>query len=409
MQRLLSVVLAAILLVCPCIRAASAAKMETDVPVWTEETVRSYLQSYAQGRELDRLYGYYDIQIRRYMPPAVFETMLTELWWLTGEFLALGGYSSFAEEERGTRTHVVHLHMEKQDLDAYFTHKDRPDDWEVLSLEFIPAEKQPVDLGYEVGASESDLLPYREFAVALGEGTACPLEAVITLPASVPQGGLAAACVLVQDAEAPDKDTSISENRFFRSIARELAKNGIASIRYDKRTHAYPKPAHGILREEATQDALLAMELLYTRTTVPREGIILVGHGLSGALVPGIAAAAVPSPAGMLLIGSAAAEEHIECIRTLELPVYVVQGQWDVAVPEERNYSAYTQALEGCPFAAFQCYRGLDHLLAKDLSTGETGLPLYAFDAGIDAPAVRDMAEWIRSVVPQVQTMEVEQ
>lgn len=464
MHRLLAAVLSVALLLLP-LQAVAAAKMEADVPVWTEEAVRQYLRSYAEGKEMDRLYSYYDIQIRRYMPPSTFESMLAELAWLTGDFLALGAYTTFAEEERGTRTHVVHLHMQKQDLDAYFTHRDAPDDWEVLSLEFVPAAKQEVDLGFVVGASEDDLLPYREYAAVVGEGGGYPLPAVITLPARSPESELTAGCVLVHDAGALDRDASLGETKFFRDLARELAKAGIASIRYDKRTFAYTDFVPETVYDETVADALLAMELLASNTAVPKGSIILVGHGLGGTLLPRIAAKAQDLPAGMLLIGSStvpyarqllyaadmsampqqeadALEElvrnvsaltpeqakelelfgrsayyfwdleqsdPVRLIKQLEIPVCIVQGRNDASVSEEEGWSAYAEALENCSFATFRCYRGLNHLLAKDLSTDEAGQQTYTFDAGIDVPAVRDMAEWILSVVPQVQTMEVEQ
>lgn len=413
MKRLGSVLAAAVLLFCLSASPCLAAKMDADVPVWTEENVRLYLKSYARGQDMDQLYSYYDVQIRRYMPESTFESMLTELHWLTGGFLALGSYSAFAEEERGTMTHVVHLHMEKQDLDAYFTHRNAADDWEVLSLEFVPAEKQEVDLGFVVGASETDLIPYREYEVVIGQGSEYPLPAVITLPAPIPEGGIPTACVLVHDAGPLDRDATIGETHFFRHLARELAAAGVASIRYDKRSFAYPEHQPVDERKETIDDVLLALEAISAHKSTAGCSIVLAGHGAGGILVPTIASKMADKPAGLLLMGTSPAsdpeKEHTRLIRELALPTCIVQGRNDPFVSEDEGQSIYADGLKQYAFVSYTCFRGLDHLLAKDSSTDENGRPLYSFDAGIDIPAVRELAAWMLSLVPQEQTMEVEQ
>jgi len=103
-------------------------QMKAGVPVWDEGSVREYALSFIKGNDLDRLWGYYDLQIRRYMPMDTYRAMLTELEWMTGNFIGFGNYKAFDEPERKTKTHVLHLCMEKQDMDMYFTHKDQPDD-----------------------------------------------------------------------------------------------------------------------------------------------------------------------------------------------------------------------------------------------------------------------------------------
>ena len=112
-----------------CLPAVSLAakQMEDGVPVWNEETVRQYALDYIEGKSMSRLWGYYDLQIRRYMPMETYEAMLTDLEWMTGAFIELGSYRCFEEPENQLKTHVLHLIMEKQDLDMYFTHKNKED------------------------------------------------------------------------------------------------------------------------------------------------------------------------------------------------------------------------------------------------------------------------------------------
>ena len=81
--------------VLPVSALAKSKQMEDGVPVWTEETVKQYAEDYIGGRDMSRLWGYYDLQIRRYMPQQTFECFLTDLEWMTGRFLQFGSYRSF--------------------------------------------------------------------------------------------------------------------------------------------------------------------------------------------------------------------------------------------------------------------------------------------------------------------------
>ena len=127
MKRLIALFLTLVLalgLTTPAL-AKKNTQMNDGVPVWTEETVRQYALDFVEGKSMSRLWGYYDLQIRRYMPMTTYEALLTELEWMTGAFLELGSYRSFEEPENKLKTHVLHLIMEKQDLDMYFTHKNK--------------------------------------------------------------------------------------------------------------------------------------------------------------------------------------------------------------------------------------------------------------------------------------------
>ena len=157
-----------------CLPAVSLAakQMEDGVPVWNEETVRQYALDYIEGKSMSRLWGYYDLQIRRYMPMETYEAMLTDLEWMTGALIELGSYRCFEEPENQLKTHVLHLIMEKQDLDMYFTHKNKEDDWEVMALEFVPAEKQNYYDESNMLVDEEFTQKYTETPVTIGDSQA---------------------------------------------------------------------------------------------------------------------------------------------------------------------------------------------------------------------------------------------
>lgn len=461
MNKQISLLLALVLLLLLPVQSI-AQKKEDGVPVWTEENVRWYLQSYIYGEELDTLYNYYDMQIRRYMPETTYRNMLTELSWLTGAFETLGSYRSFEEEEHGTMTHVVHLHMEKQDLEAYFTHKTDPDDREIMSLEFVPAPEAERDSGFAVDAPDT-ARSYREITACVGENSQYPLRAAIALPNGENGNRTVAGCVFIHDDGSLDMNETVGETRFFEELAGELALAGIASIRYDKRTFAYENYQSETVWDEVIEDALLAADLLSQQPDMEGKPIFLMGHGFGAALLPRIAQEG--NFAGMILIGSSpeshvkqllndalsqavskdeevllkekasaltkmdeqaakAAElfgrnayyfwdleqnDPVRLIRQLALPTYIVQGREDAEITEETGWKAYQEVLKEYSFVSYQCYRGLNHMLARDLSLDGNGQPLYAVDAGIETAAVRDIAAWIRNVLPKADTMEVEE
>ena len=453
MKRFIALMLAMVLLFALPVQAM-AKKMEDGVPEWNEETVRQYILDYVDGGSMERLYGYYDLQIRRYMPEAAYEKLLTELEWMTGEFVCLGSYNSFEEPERNSKTHVVHMHMEKTDLDAYFTHKNYKDDWEVMAFELVPAAKQDVDTGFAVDSQPSAAIAYAETPVVVNEGTEFALNGTITLPAELEEGQKVPACVLVHDAGPLDQNASVGATRFFEHLAQELADMGIASIRYDKRTFTYGESADMTVYDEVVADAVAAAKLLSENESVNSDAIFVIGHGFGALVAPYIAQESQGVVDGMILIGSrpesyamqmletadlsgmsreeagdlrdfvrnlrrkteaeARAMEmfgrngyyfwelqqhnHVNLIMRLELPTYVVQGRNDSVVTENQGWRAWAEELKNYgEFVDYQTYRGLNHMLANDLSLDENGKPQYAIDAGIDVPAVRDLAAWILS------------
>ncbi len=100
--------------------------------------------------------------------------------------------------------------------------------------------------------------------------------------------------VFIHGSGPNDRDETIGSNKMFRDIALGLAENGIASLRYDKRTFAYAGNIE-VLRniktpeEEVIADALAAVQLASSLKGVCNDSIYLLGHSLGGYLLPQIA------------------------------------------------------------------------------------------------------------------------
>lgn len=401
----------------PVASLAAAKQMNDGVPVWDEKTVKEYARDYIAGQDLERLRGYYDLQIRRYMPMSTYGAMLAEIHWMTGDFIQFGTYSSFAEPERRTKTHVLHLCMEKRDLDMYFVHKDKPDDWEIMALEFIPAEKQAISGDPDAGEGEEALREnapaYTRIPVTLGEGTDA-LEGILTLPQGATADQPVPGCVLVQDQGLWDMDGTLGQTKFLEDMADAFAQKGIATLRYHNRAYAAglgPQELASLSLEEAVvRDALLAGRLLADQEGVNGKQIVLVGHGQGAALAPHIATEAKGLFGAMLMIAGnpladfqgtdLAGMDQMQLIRKLKIPTYIVQGNRDAQVSVENGVESYEDRLsDKAKWVDYAVYRGLNHLLMKSAGGGGQDTPEgYDIPTKLDAAAARDLAAWIKGL-----------
>ncbi len=113
------------------------------------------------------------------------------------------------------------------------------------------------------------------------------------------------AVVLVHGSGPGDRNESIGPNRPFEDLALGLAANGIAVLRYDKRTNVHGKEvvadiAHFTVMEESIDDAVLAVKLLEATKEIDPKRVFVLGHSLGGQLVPRVAEAE-PSVAGIIV------------------------------------------------------------------------------------------------------------
>jgi len=112
---------------------------------------------------------------------------------------------------------------------------------------------------------------------------------------TVPQGqGPFPALVLVHGSGPQDRDETIGPNKPFRDLAWGLASQGIAVLRYEKRTRQHaeamiPLKNEITVNEETVADAAAAVALLSNTPGIDKKGIFVLGHSLGGMLIPRIA------------------------------------------------------------------------------------------------------------------------
>ena len=149
----------------------------------------------------------------------------------------------------------------------------------VAGLQFPPGEDwQP--------PSYADKSAFTEEELSLAATDACSLGATLSLPEGSEQ---VPGVVLVHGNGAQDRDQTIGPNKTFKELAWGLATEGVAVLRYDKRTAACDvNKADATIDEIVTDDAVTALERL---RDVDRVGSVsVVGHSIGGTLAPRIAA-----------------------------------------------------------------------------------------------------------------------
>ena len=174
---------------------------------------------------------------------------------------------------------------------------------QIGGLQFVPVESaQPAP--YTVPAYV-DQSKFEEKDVVVGTGE-WQLPGTLTLPKG---NGPFAAVVLVHGSGPNDRDETIGPNKPFKDLAWGLASQGIAVLRYDKRTKVYPEKMAALktltVKEETIDDAVAAVELLRQTPNIDPQRVFVLGHSLGGYLAPRIAQADTDL-AGLIILAGAA-------------------------------------------------------------------------------------------------------
>ena len=172
------------------------------------------------------------------------------------------------------------------------------------------AEKKVTGLSFRAARSAYDFKPppyarpdsYRESEVVVGSGE-WALPGTLTLPKG--EGPFAAA-VLVHGSGPHDRDETIGPNKPLRDLAWGLASQGVAVLRYEKRSHTHghlmAKDKAAITPDaEVVEDALLAAAALRKHKEIDGRRVFVVGHSLGAAMAPRIGSRD-PSLAGLALL-----------------------------------------------------------------------------------------------------------
>lgn len=142
--------------------------------------------------------------------------------------------------------------------------------------------------------------------IIVGENTKYPLNGLLILPDDAAKP--VPAVVFVHGSGASNMDEKVGKVTPFKDLAEGLAKLGIASIRYDKRTfvHGFKlmKEKDVTVKMETIEDALLATEILRKDSRIDKDNIFIIGHSMGAMLAPRIDAEGGDYKGLILMAGS---------------------------------------------------------------------------------------------------------
>lgn len=117
------------------------------------------------------------------------------------------------------------------------------------------------------------------------------------------------AVILVHGSGASDRNEQIGPNLPFMDLAKQLTAQGIAVLRYDKRTYTYANELETIdnftVQDEVIDDVVAALTFLQSQNNIQNSQIYIAGHSLGGYLIPRIAQQ-TPEAAGYILLAAPA-------------------------------------------------------------------------------------------------------
>lgn len=236
-------------------------------------------------------------QMNNEMKAALTVPQLNSLW--LGIILQFGSFESdgsWKQQTNGSSQVVTaRLKFEKQSLLYIFSvYQDK-----INGLWFKPAPPQPEE---RQEAEENNSFAEQAITVQTGD---FKLPGFLTLPK---EGSNLPCIVLVHGSGPQDRDETIRQNKPFKDLAHGLARLGIATVRYDKRTYIYrensvPKGEELLLSHEVTDDALSAVKLARSSERIDPSRIFVLGHSLGGMMAPRIASLC-PELKGIILLAA---------------------------------------------------------------------------------------------------------
>lgn len=248
--------------------------------------------------------------------------------------------------------------------------------------------------------------------------------------------------ILVHGSGPQDRDGSIGPNKIYRDIAWGLAAQGIAVLRYDKRTYVYgkasvPEGKEITPDEEVVEDAVSACQLAASLPFIDKQKVFIAGHSLGGLLAP-LIATRCPSVTGLILLAAPSRpqddilKEQIRYLGSLNgntdekllaqqyqqikaaapqiywdyldkyapvmtacslsVPMLFLQGERDYQVTMQ-DFAMWKLGMFGKTNATFQSYPTLNHCFME--GTGKSTPMEYNHPARVYGKVMEDIAKWV--------------
>lgn len=211
-----------------------------------------------------------------------------------------------------------------------------------------------------------------------------PYPALLCLPTTP---GPVPLVVMLQGLGPQDSDETIGPNKPFRDLAWGLAERGVATLRFDKRTFAFPKSYKGSLDSESIDDGVEAVKFARTLPEIDQTRVYVLGHSLGG-LAAIYVAERVPL-SGLVLMATAGRPMD-QVIR--DQVKSLIAGQSETAVQETLKLQDSIMAKVRAGTATAEDLRGQPPDAVRDMIVRDpiaelrkTTMPLLVLKGGKDA------------------------
>ena len=303
------VVILGILMVGTALSLAGCAKKE-EPPVLEplegdiNDLATEFIQTLA-AEDFEAATSYFDAQMLKALPISQLEGAWKQV---IGQFGAYKEELSRKQEvSEGYDVIIVTAQFENAPLNLRMVFNA---DHRMSGFFFLPAEDNLTETPPYETPHYADLKRIVEREVVIGEGD-WALPGTLTLPVEGMQNAQGLPAVILVHGSGPnDRDETIGPNKPFKDIALGLASEGVAVLRYDKRTLVHGQKIMAempdlTVQEESIEDALLAIELLKSLPEVDPSRIYVLGHSLGGMLAPRIGVQS-RDLAGLIIMAGAA-------------------------------------------------------------------------------------------------------
>lgn len=256
---------------------------------------------------------FFDDRLREKASPAELQKVWKSLCGQLNGYQSLGNVSS----PNDGKMWLLGCVFGKSELDMKLAFDDAG---RISGFFFAPSKPKPFFKDASYAAKNTN-----ETALVIENG-AYRLPAVLCTPT---KGKNFPVVILVHGSGPADKDLSINSTKIFRDIALGLAAQGIATLRYDKRTFVYAEkssadPTNITIYDETVSDAVAAIALAKTLPNIDSNRVFVLGHSLGGMLAPDIAAKA-KSLAGVIVAAGPA--RPLETLLLMQMRyLYSLQG-----------------------------------------------------------------------------------
>ena len=272
MKKILSALLAMMLLAACGPAGAEQETRKIETPADAEEWVRIFLGEHPE--ELDGAWAMSDK-----MKAAVEQT---------------GGFSGFAKQITALGTTGEIGHAVEGETAGYKTFSI-PCAFSLMPVDLILVVQDGAVAGLQTGTYSGGKEEKTESELSESIELALPVQSLGELPGilTVPKGdGPFPAVVLIQGSGSSDKDEAVGGLKPFRDLAEGLAEKGVAVYRFDKRSYVYGMEMMGnrriTLMDESIDDAVNAVQLLAGQEKIDPERIFVLGHSLGGNAIPAV-------------------------------------------------------------------------------------------------------------------------